>query len=316
MKKILLAIAGFSALYLLMGPMAPSYGSGSVSLNVTPSQPDGNNGYYQTQPTFNLTLSGLGYAAYKIDNGSWFQLRFKCENGSGSINPLPTLPKGTHTIYYALVECGYTTFIPQGTIYSKTIKYDSDSPKIVFSYPKDNSTVNSKDVLISGTVSDATSSINSLMINGKSASFSSSGNFSIKLSLNQGLNRVVGVAYDKAGNSTSKEHFISYVPGDSSNNSEEALGTTNSNQDFDDEKKDGGENQIASEDSLGESTPSANTIDPASNGTETAGASEANRPVFNKIMFALVGLIALGIVGLVIFRAKIIEWISKKLSKN
>ncbi|HJT01764.1 MAG TPA: Ig-like domain-containing protein [Terriglobales bacterium] len=82
------------------------------------------------------------------------------------------------------------------------VSVDSLPPALSISSPANSTTVSSSSLAVSGSVSDASSGVASVLCNGAAATFGG-GAFSCNVTLNQGGNTVQVVATDAAGNSTS-----------------------------------------------------------------------------------------------------------------
>jgi len=124
-----------------------------TTITVTPAQPDGENGYYKTTPMVVLS------ATSPVDTAP--QIYYYIDSGSQILYTAPfSIPDGTHTLYfYAKDRYGNTE-----QAQSRQFKVDSTKPTITIISPNDNQVLNSKDLTITGRVSE----IATLTINGAS----------------------------------------------------------------------------------------------------------------------------------------------------
>ena len=276
---------------------------------ISPTQPDGTNGYYSaSQPR--VSFSGYDHIKYKIDSGSWDNYKStNCQTGSSIAKLFVNVPVGVHTIFFSWRNCGSDPN-PLGNN-SILVKYDPNSPNVKFSSPKENSTVNTNSIAIKGTVSDPTSPVKTLTINGVGVGFSGNGSFSKQVNLTKGLNRFVGVVYDSAGNSISKELFFTYTPGSqtSSNNqsqSDQSTGTNGSTTlgqtlgEAVDSTRAIIEGSNGSDEATSSATPSANT----GNNDQTDDSKVEGSFFDNKVLFTLFILVILSSAGVLAFKTE------------
>ncbi|HKT70867.1 MAG TPA: Ig-like domain-containing protein, partial [Terriglobales bacterium] len=96
------------------------------------------------------------------------------------------------------------------------VSIDSVPPAVSISSPANGATVSSSSLAVSGSVSDTSSGIASVLCNGAAATFGG-GAFSCNVTLNQGSNTVQVVATDAAGNSASANAGVTYTVPPSNN---------------------------------------------------------------------------------------------------
>jgi len=87
---------------------------------------------------------------------------------------------------------------------------DKTPPVISIPSPADYSTVSSSEVKLSGKVIDDQSGIDKVTVNGNLVSLSSDGSFNTTINLSEGLNKIMILAIDKAGNQTTKILSVIY----------------------------------------------------------------------------------------------------------
>jgi len=100
-----------------------------------------------------------------------------------------------------------------GNTVAKEIKatlYDTSPPELIINSPLDNSETNENTITVSGTAMDKESGISKVTVNGTLVSVSSSGSFSTKVTLTEGINRINVVAIDNLGNETAKTINVTY----------------------------------------------------------------------------------------------------------
>jgi hypothetical protein len=170
-----------------------------TSLDITPKLPNGNNGFYITQPKVRIVVSNpanLSYTAYyKIDNGS-----FAVYTSGFEI----TIPEGIHTLYYYAQD----SFGNKENIKQARFKVDLTKPSLIISSPKNGDTFNTQSVTIEGKTS--TDSI--LTIDGKKVDISSDGSFSYVYTFSkEGTFSIKVRSEDTAGNFTEQTLTLKYV---------------------------------------------------------------------------------------------------------
>mgnify|MGYP001569458310 FL=1 len=276
--KLIIALASLLTFISLIN-QSVALAVGVVQLTIKPNTPDGSNGYYKTQPRFSLTEESGATSMYKVDSGEWNIHTGVCDAGSINIarsGPSDGTPVGvgTHTIYYSqythhITYPGYPpcsgTVQPNSTIYTHVVKYDPNSPSITFTSPGENSTLNQNSVTVTGKVTDPTSPISVLTLNGQGVTIGSDGAFSTNISLTSGLNRVVAQAYDMAGNSSAKELFFTAILQQNNTTTNPNSPNTSSNQNQPSPSNQNGQ-------SLGESADNQN-----SNASENLGLAETKK---------------------------------------
>ncbi|MEM3581405.1 MAG: hypothetical protein QXQ64_09170, partial [Candidatus Bathyarchaeia archaeon] len=163
------------------------YGSPTTSLIITPSDPDGRNGFYVTKPTITFKandIPGLTITIYyKIDQGNFVPFTSPFSLGDGE-----------HTItFYSKTSTGQTE-----PMKSKTIKVDTTPPVINVIQPKEGETFVQNPIKLSGYTEPGST----ITINNQVLSVDESGNFSADIIANEGKNEVEIFATDKSGNTS------------------------------------------------------------------------------------------------------------------
>jgi hypothetical protein len=122
-----------------------------TTISVTPAQPDGENGYYKTTPIVVLS------ATSPVDTAP--QIYYYIDSGAQQLYSAPiSIPDGTHTLYFFAKDRYGNTEQAQ----SRQFKVDTTKPTITIISPNDNQVLNSKDLTITGRISE----IATLTING------------------------------------------------------------------------------------------------------------------------------------------------------
>lgn len=165
---------------------------------LTPVDPSGQNGYYVSRPTVSLSAtddrSGFASLRYHWDNESYIEY-------SGALYA----PEGVHVLeYYATDAVGNIE-----TAHQTTVKVDSTSPTIIFDQYRNGETASQRRLSITGSVSDDTSGVGSVTINGQTAALQGN-RFSLTISLRPGLNTLTAIATDQAGLTGSASDTVRY----------------------------------------------------------------------------------------------------------
>ena len=122
-----------------------------TTISVTPAQPDGENGYYKTTPIVVLS------ATSPVDTAP--QIYYYIDSGAQQLYSAPiSIPDGTHMLYFFAKDRYGNTEQAQ----SRQFKVDTTKPTITIISPNDNQVLNSKDLTITGRISE----IATLTING------------------------------------------------------------------------------------------------------------------------------------------------------
>jgi len=150
------------------------------SLDITPANPDGKNGFYITQPEVKITVTnpaGLTYSVYyKVDSEAFekYTTGFKI-----------VIPEGVHTLsYYTQDSYGNKENTKQAQF-----KVDLTKPSLTVTSPKSGDTFNSQSVSIQGQTSeDSILTINDVSVNVESGGlfsyaymFPEEGTFTLKV---------------------------------------------------------------------------------------------------------------------------------------
>lgn len=173
-----------------------------TSVIVTPSIPDGSNGWFITQPIVVLVgtsnVPGGVASYYSIDTESNFKQY---------IEPI-VIPDGVHTLYY------YSTNPAKGlqeNVKKKLFKVNINPPVLNMNV-KDGMFLRDTDFTITGSVK-AEGPVN-LTINGKKIQIDSDGSFADSLVLSEGQNTISINLTDQAGHTISKQVsvFVDSIP--------------------------------------------------------------------------------------------------------
>ena len=168
----------------------------NTSIIITPTAPDGLNGWYKTNPVVVLfsstNVEGTTVTYYKLDNGEFTQYT----------TPL-TIPNGIHTLYFYSENAKYGLTEP---VKSKEYKIDTVAPTLNIVQPEGNITVASKKYTIKGSVGEPSN--NKLLINGNEVSLNEDGSFSLMVNLKEGENPFEFKCVDEAGNETKDTRII------------------------------------------------------------------------------------------------------------
>lgn len=137
----------------------------------------------------------------KFDNGSVITSGIT-KNKSGnkiscSYTPSSAIGEGVHTVYYNAKDNDGNAADQK----SVSFTIDTVAPNLNVSTPTDGLVTNEQTITLVGTVSDITSGLASLTINGQSITVSD-GSFSVPYTLTQGVNVLTIVATDNAGKKT------------------------------------------------------------------------------------------------------------------
>ena len=166
-----------------------------VEFTVSPETPDGQNGFYITYPSVQLSTSNGKDVYFKIDDGNF-----------ALYNAPITISDGVHTLYaYAVDSKGN-----KGDIEKKTFKVDTKPPTVTFDQGKGNIYVNTTHPTLTGKVSKACSA---LQINGVVVPINDDLTFSVSLDVTNGSPLAV-FARSLAGKSYSsiRTVYIDKVP--------------------------------------------------------------------------------------------------------
>jgi len=174
-------------------------------ITVTPNIPDGQNGYYITQPKVTFAIQDiLGVTPtlyYKINDGNYqiYDLVNK---------PSISIPEGKTTLtYYATDNFGNKE--PENT---KTFLVDLTDPVISITDPKENSVVVQPTFTIKGSVKSIDIANTSLLVAGKSVTLNSDGTFEALITLpSEGVNTITLQAKSPSGRTSTKQFAVNYI---------------------------------------------------------------------------------------------------------
>jgi hypothetical protein len=122
-----------------------------VEFTVAPSGPDGENGFYKSKPSVQLSSSNGGEVYFKVDDGEFLSY------GGQSI----VITEGEHKIFaYAVDETGN-----KGDVYERNFKVDTTPPTVNFGHGSGNIYVNTTHAVLTGSVSEPCElKINSIIV--------------------------------------------------------------------------------------------------------------------------------------------------------
>lgn len=174
----------------------------STSLNITPSSPDGKNGFYKTSPMVEIKADvpqGLSYTIYyKLDD----EANFKKYQSSIAI------PDGNHTLYYYSVD-SYNNKEP---LHMQSFKVDTQKPILSITSPSANQTFYDKSVAISGVTEPGVDLLVSTGSTKTQLSVDKNGKFQFNFTFsNEGDVLITFTAEDEAGNLTILKFPLKYV---------------------------------------------------------------------------------------------------------
>jgi len=167
----------------------------ATQLTVTPANPDGLNGYYKTQPTVTLSASSIA------DANPFIYYYF--DNNSPAVYSGQTIavPEGFHMLFYYAVDYQGR----QEGIKSRQFMVDTVPPQLVITSPADNATLNSKDVVVSGSVDVGAA----VKVDGQPISVDAAGHFNKIITISGSSAVMTIVATDLAGNSVQEVLHVS-----------------------------------------------------------------------------------------------------------
>lgn len=175
------------------------------SIVLTPSNPDGHNGYYITQPTISFSVSEIAGTKitlyYKINDASYqtYDLVNK---------PQIKIPEGKITVYF-YAEDSFGNKEPEN---SKTILVDLSDPVITISTPQENSIVVQSTYTLKGSIKTTDIASSVLTVDGKAVQISSDGSFETLITLpKEGINTTVIKVVSSSGRSATKQFSINYI---------------------------------------------------------------------------------------------------------
>ena len=183
-------------------------GAPSLTL-VSPAQ-----GYLLTaRPTFTIDATDEGTGvdpstlSVKLDGTAVTVTQTAISNGYRlTYTPTADLAQGSHTLAVSAADYDGNT----GTL-SASWTVDTVAPVLAVSSPAEGEFVTNPSLTVRGTVSDATSGLQSVTVNGTAVAVS--GSFSHTLTLAEGVTTITVTATDKAGNSSSVTRTVTYDAG-------------------------------------------------------------------------------------------------------
>jgi len=174
-------------------------------ITVTPNIPDGQNGYYITQPKVTFAIQDiLGVTPtlyYKINDGNYqtYDLVNK---------PSILIPEGKTTLTYYATD----NFGNKESENTKTFLVDLTDPVISITDPKENSVVVQPTFTIKGSVKSIDIANTSLFVEGKSVTLNSDGTFEALVTLpNEGVNTITLQAKSPSGRTSTKQFAVNYI---------------------------------------------------------------------------------------------------------
>lgn len=182
------------------------------------------NGYYTSKPEVrfsNVTCSNggtgtsVGPITLPIVEGVHSYNVYEVGSGGTSHGYFYTTDGGGLT---SIGTCGGATGNYDNLAWSGQIKLDTVNPNLQVAFPTNNYNTTSSTITVTGTVSDVTSGISYVKVNGAVAQVSGS-SFSITVSLDVGLNTISVIAGDNAGHITNSPSLTVLRNASSSSNS-------------------------------------------------------------------------------------------------
>lgn len=162
-----------------------------VTATVSPATADGNEGYYKTKPTITLSAvdeaGGSGVAAVLYHWGT--------DTDATYSTPI-TAPEGLHTLSFF----GRDAVGNASAVQTLTLNVDSVGPTITIMSPT--APTAHSPVTITGTVTDETSGVASLLLSDNTVALGTDGSFTTTSTLRAGVNPLTFTATDRAGAQT------------------------------------------------------------------------------------------------------------------
>jgi hypothetical protein len=176
------------------------------SIVVSPTSPDGQNGYYITQPTITFAVGDIMGATitayYKMGDTDTYKT-YDLVN-----KPSIKMPEGTTTVYF-YAQDNFGNKEPEN---SKTILVDLTDPVMSITDPKENSVVVQPTFTIKGSVKSIDIANTSLFVAGKSVTLNSDGTFEALVTLpNEGVNTITLQAKSPSGRTSTKQFAVNYI---------------------------------------------------------------------------------------------------------
>jgi len=176
------------------------------SIVVNPTNPDGQNGYYITQPTVTFYVSDIPGVSitlyYKVGDNDTYKL-YDLAN-----KPSIKIPEGKTTVYFYSQD-NFGNKEPEN---SKTFLVDLTDPVITISSPQENSIVVQPTYTLKGSVKamDVANAI--LTIDGKQVQINNDGSFEALISLpKEGINTSTIKVVSPSGRTTTKQFSVNYI---------------------------------------------------------------------------------------------------------
>lgn len=171
----------------------------TTTLTTEPSEPNGNNGYYVTNPLITLSATddnGVAATYFRIDSGDW-------QTYSSPFS----LTDGQHLFeYYSKDILTHAELVKSNNIYVDTV-----APTLNLNKPIANQVVNGTTFASTGTISDATAGLISLTVGSENQDISSP-SFSSNISLDKGVNNITYSLEDRAGHVTTVTRTVFSYP--------------------------------------------------------------------------------------------------------
>jgi len=166
-----------------------------TTIAVTPSLPDGLNGYYKIQPTVVFTAT----SAIDVNPSIYYYF----DNNNPVLyggNPI-TVPEGIHTLFYYAVDSeGH-----QEGIKSVQFRVDTVPPQLAVTSPVDNAVLNSNNIAVSGVVDVGAI----VKVDGQPVSVDAAGHFNTIITISGNSAVIAVAATDLAGNSVQEMLHVS-----------------------------------------------------------------------------------------------------------
>ncbi|MFH1366366.1 MAG: S8 family serine peptidase [Patescibacteria group bacterium] len=171
----------------------------TTSLTASPAEPNGNNGFFITNPLITLSATddnGVAATYYRIDSGDW-------QTYSSPFS----LADGQHLVeYYSVDILTHAELVKSNNIYVDTV-----APTLALIKPVVNQVVNGTTFISTGAISDATAGLVSLTIGSETQDISSP-TFSSSIGLGKGANNITYSLVDRAGHVTTITRTVFSYP--------------------------------------------------------------------------------------------------------
>lgn len=193
-------MSALASAFLLVDTKAPA-----VTASSAPAMPDGNDGYYKTQPSVTLQItdeaggSGAGSAYYKVDGAAYAQYA----------NVPFLIQQGAHIVtYYATDWAGNAS--PERTL---AMNVDLTDPFLMIDQASKVASASLSPMKITGTAVDGGAGIATITANDVSAEIDAQGRFTVRVPLRNGDNTITFVATDRSGRTITFKRAVTLTQG-------------------------------------------------------------------------------------------------------